>query len=184
MYRFRTYSIYDATVEEWTSILKLAQKWDFIEVKAMAIRELEKHKIPALQKIVLYQKYEVDRKHLQEAFTELTVRDEPITIEEGRELGLETVLQLARAREIARIPVFGGGKRRPPVNIPAVEMDALIRDIFQARSTGRGTPTAGRDSSQTLGTQTNGQIPSQSNLPQQGRSSTGLLDDFFDTVLT
>ncbi|KAI0251743.1 hypothetical protein BJV78DRAFT_1080343, partial [Lactifluus subvellereus] len=96
------HSFRDVNIEEWTSILKLSHQWDFVEVKALAIRELESLQVPALQKIVIYQKYAVDRKHLQAAFTALVVRDEPITVEESRELGLETVIQLARAREIAR----------------------------------------------------------------------------------
>ena len=154
-----------------------------MEVKALAIRELENLQIPALQKIVIYQKYAVDRKHLQAAFTALAVRDEPITLEEGREVGLETALQLAHAREAARSPVFGGkrsGNPRSPVNIAGVELDALVREIFQlpppdgAPSTsqtpaGRGTPIGGRDSPQ-LSTQTSWSGFS-SNLPQ-GRLKT------------
>jgi hypothetical protein len=146
--------LYDATVEEWTSILKLAHQWDFIEVKALAIRELENLRIPPLQKIVLYQKYAIDRNLLQPALTALTMRDEPITIEEGRELSLETALELAKAREIARAPVFNGrksGNPRSPVNLAGGELDSLIKDIFRLpssgpepsasqTSTGRGTP--------------------------------------------
>jgi hypothetical protein len=154
-------------------------------VKALAIRELEKHQIPAIQKTVIYQKYAVDRSHLLSAFTALVMRDEPITIDEGQELGLETALRLACARETARIPGFGGkrsGNLRSPLNIASVEVDALIRDIFQlpppdvasstpqAPTTGRGTPTGGRDSHQT-----NWPGPSPLNQPQ-GELSTGVLD--------
>jgi len=173
------YSIYDATTEEWTSILKLSHQWDLIEVKALAIRELENLQIPALQKIVIYQKYAVDRKYLQAAFTALAVRDEPITIEEGRELGLETALQVARAREAARAPVFSGkrsGNPRSPVNIAGAELDALMRETFQLSPpdgasstsqapTGRGTPIGDRDSPQ-LSTQTSWSGFSSLNLPQ------------------
>ncbi|KAI9465149.1 hypothetical protein BJY52DRAFT_666785 [Lactarius psammicola] len=167
------YSLYDASIEEWTSILRLAHIWDFTEVKELAIRGLEGHQIPALQKIVLYQTYKVDRNRLQTAYTALTVRDEPITIEEGRELGLETALQLARAREVARAPVFGGGRRvgnpRSPVNLAGVELHTIINDIFQLSSpdassehatqipTGSETPTnaSTRDTSQGGSGQTN-----------------------------
>ena len=123
-------------------------------MKALAIRELETLQIPPLSKIVLYQKYAIDRKLLQPALTALTMRDEPLTIEEGRDLSLETALELARAREIARAPVFNPKKSGPrsPVNLAGVELDALIKDIFHLpssiepessasqTSTGRGTP--------------------------------------------
>lgn len=145
-------------IEEWTSILKLAYQWDFTEVKALAIRGLENLRIPALQKILIYQKYAVDRRHLQAAFTALVVRDEPMTVEESRELGLETMIQLARAREIARTPLLGG-ERSAAVNIAGDELDALVREVFQLSppdmassmqtpSTGRGTPAEGRVSPQ------------------------------------
>ncbi|KAI0300453.1 hypothetical protein B0F90DRAFT_1846470 [Multifurca ochricompacta] len=71
------YSLYEATVEEWTSILRLAHQWDFIEVKALALRELEQLAIPALQKIVIYHSHAIDRNLLQAAYTALTIRDEP-----------------------------------------------------------------------------------------------------------
>ena len=154
----RKYSLYDATVEEWTSILKLAHNWDFIGVKELALRELEQLVIPPLQKIVIYHSYGIDRRLLQAAYTAFAIRDEPITIEEGQELGLETALQLARAREFARAPASGGKKikdARSPVNVAGAELDALIRDMFrlslpdqesqsqQQKPNGRGTKTGG-----------------------------------------
>jgi hypothetical protein len=142
--------------------LKLAHEWDFVEVKALAVRELQNITIPPLQKIVTYQKYEIDRNLLTPALTALTIRDEPITIEEGRELSLETALLLARAREIARSPVFSGkksGNPRSPVALAGVELDAVIKDVFALppspasssppqAPTGRGTPVGGRDTPQ------------------------------------
>jgi hypothetical protein len=113
--------------------LKLAHEWDFVEVKALAVRELQNITIPPLQKIVTYQKYAIDRNLLTPALTALTIRDEPITIEEGRELSLETALLLAKAREMARSPVFSGkksGNPRSPVALAGVELDAVIKDVF------------------------------------------------------
>ncbi|KAF8483647.1 hypothetical protein DFH94DRAFT_690122 [Russula ochroleuca] len=170
------YSLYDATLEEWTSILKLAHQWGFSEVKALAVRELENLGVPPLQKIVLYQTYAIDRKLLKPALTALTMRDEPLSIEEGRELSLETALELAKAREIARAPVFTNkkaGNPRSPVNLAGVELDALIKDVFHLpssivpepltsqTSTGRDTPqpntqTGGGSNSHQSTTHTNG----------------------------
>jgi hypothetical protein len=100
------------------------------------------------------------------------VRDEPISIEEGRVLGLETALRLAHAREIARAPPSSGkksGTPRSPINLAGSELDALINRLFNLSlsdaaserpptpqtPTGRGTPTGGRHTPQ-LGIHTNG----------------------------
>jgi hypothetical protein len=180
----RKYSLYDATVDEWTSILKLAHQWDFLGVKDLALRELEQLKIPPLQKIVIYHSYAVDRRLLQAAYTAFAVRDDPITLEEGQELGLETALHLARAREVVRAPATASMKikdARSPVNLAGAELDELIRDIFrlpvpdrnlkcqvpQGKPTGRGTAaTGGRTES---GTQPNGTGSSDANSVQGGR---------------
>ncbi|KAH9067766.1 hypothetical protein EDB87DRAFT_1800610 [Lactarius vividus] len=166
-----THSIYEASVEEWTSILKLAHQWNFVEAKTLALRGLEQLEIPALQKILIYRAHDIDQHLLQEAYAALILRDEPVSIEEGRELGLGTTLRLAHAREIARAPV----------NLAGVELDALIQDLFQLSApirvyehpstlqtpTGRGTPTGGRNTPQ-LGIQTNGTGHSISNSHRGG----------------
>jgi hypothetical protein len=168
----RKYSIYEASVDEWSSILKLAHQWDFNEVKAFALRELEQLEMPALQKIILYHTHDIDRSLLRASYTALTVRDEHISIEEGMVLGLETALRLAHAREIARAPVFNGKKSGTPrshINLGDSELDTLIKRLFnlpQSDSiterpptpqtpTGRGTPTGGRNTPQ-IAIQTNG----------------------------
>ena len=157
---FRKYSIYEADVEEWSSILKLAHQWDFLEVKDFALRELEQLEMPALDKIILYHTHDIDRNLLQAAYTALTVRDESITIDEGYQLGLETALRLAHAREIARAPGRRAGAARSPINITGPELDTLINRLFNLSLpdasnatterpvtpqtptvTGRGTPT-------------------------------------------
>ncbi|KAI9465150.1 hypothetical protein BJY52DRAFT_1245372 [Lactarius psammicola] len=131
-----------------------------------------------LDKIVMYHSYAVDRSLLQVAYTALTVRAEPITIEEGRELGLETALQLARARELAR---SSGKKLQSPVKLVEAELEVLIKDLFQlptpdGSSGGRtplpkpteGTTSAGDSDEPQSGTQTNSN-------PLQGRCAQPLV---------
>jgi hypothetical protein len=126
--------------------LKLAHQWDFIEARALAIRELENLPIPPLPKIVLYQKYAIDRNLLKHALTALTIRDDPLTIEEGREIGLETALGLAKAREIARAPKKSGNPRSP-TNLAGVELDVVIKDIFHLSSSTGPDPSTSSQSS-------------------------------------
>jgi len=145
IHHHRKYSLYDADAEVWTSILKLAHQWTFREMKELAVRELQAHSIAPLQRVVLYQKYEVNRDLLRPAFIALTTRDEPIEIDEGRELGLETALRLAKAREKARVPVFAGkksGNPRLPVALMGGELDALIKDVFDLTTSAEPSTTA------------------------------------------
>jgi hypothetical protein len=171
----RKYSRYDASIGEWTSILKLAHRWDFTEVKELARRGLDSLDIPAIQKIVLYQTYDVDRSHLQEAYIAVTVRDEPIKMDEGRELGLETVLRLAYTREIARAPSFSK-KARSPVNLAGADLQVLISRAFQLPAAGAasggttqmppsGSSTNAQDTTQAQNAQTNPGSSSSTPLP-------------------
>ena len=101
----------------------------------MAVRKLQVLSIDPIQRIILYRKHEVHRVHLQGAFTELTIRDKPINADEGRELGLEIVVQLADARERARAPLYpssspGNGHPRSPVTHTGAQLVDMIKDAF------------------------------------------------------
>ncbi|KAH9915391.1 uncharacterized protein B0H18DRAFT_96695 [Fomitopsis serialis] len=126
------YSIYDATVEDWSAILKLAFDWRFAEVKKLCVRELEKFEIPALRKIELYQAYELDKKLLIPSYIAMCMRPEPLSIKEGRQLGLETALLLATARESARGRPSGspGQLCSSPVTAGGEDMVSIIKDVF------------------------------------------------------
>ncbi|KZT21101.1 hypothetical protein NEOLEDRAFT_1074112 [Neolentinus lepideus HHB14362 ss-1] len=125
------YSLYNASIEEWTSILKLAYLWRFSEVKKLAVRELEKQGIAPVPKIALYNKYDVDRALLLPSYSALTTRDEPISMVEGLDLGLETCLLLARARELARSSK--GVRASSPVTIEEMEVEGLLKDVFSLK---------------------------------------------------
>ncbi|THH17459.1 hypothetical protein EUX98_g9129 [Antrodiella citrinella] len=125
------YSIYDAMVEDWSAILKLSYEWRFAEVKQLACRELEKFTIDPVQKIWLYQCYDVDRKLLVPSYSALTIRVKPLSIDEGRLLGMETALLLAEAREYARGPTTPSGARSPSsANLEQDEMSTIIAGLF------------------------------------------------------
>lgn len=96
--------------------------------------------MPAVEKAVLAQKYDVGRGWLEEAYTILGSRVEPISIEDGYRLGLENAVRLSHARERireARRQAKESGEESPlddsdpksPVEYRASELD-VVREIF------------------------------------------------------
>ena len=125
------YSIYNASVEDWTVILRLAHKWSFHEVKDLAVRELERLDSPDIDRIVAYHDCEVDRNLLIPRYAALCHRERPLELEEGMRLGLETTLMIARAREFARGSLTPSGARSPTAaSLARDEMITLIRELF------------------------------------------------------
>ena len=62
--------------------------------------------VPDIQRIILYTRYDVERSLVEPALLALVKREEPLSIDEGVELGLNLPLRMAfgivRAREMAR----------------------------------------------------------------------------------
>jgi hypothetical protein len=104
-------------------ILALAQRWAFKEIEQLCIRELEKLPIAPIEKIQIYQAFHIDRTFLAESFAILTIRPEPLNLEEGHKLGIETSLQIAQAREASR-----GLNSNRQVN--DTELRAVIQTVF------------------------------------------------------
>jgi len=130
MPRSSQYSIYTTSVENWTKILALAQRWGFQEVEQLCIRELEKILIPPITKIQIYQEFKIDRSRLLSSFSELTTRPDPLDFEESRKVGLETALQIARARELSR----GSHARPSAVQLQESDLHSAIRNAFGLES--------------------------------------------------
>ncbi|KAH9966275.1 hypothetical protein BJV74DRAFT_286093 [Russula compacta] len=122
------YSIYTATVDKWIEILALAQRWQFKEVEQLCIRELEKLSIPPVEKIKIYQDFKLDTTLLLVSFAQLTVRAEPLSLEEGQKLGIDTTLRIARARELAR--GTNSGTRPSAVQVQGTELGSLVQNVF------------------------------------------------------
>ncbi|KAF4563170.1 hypothetical protein EYR40_007117 [Pleurotus pulmonarius] len=125
------YSLYKTDVDSWTSILDLAFRWQFPEVRKLCVRELEKLEMSDVERIHVYQKYEVDRNLLISRYAALCEREEPLSVAEGMRLGMETALTIARAREIARSKPLDGGLRSPTkANVPVATLQDIIKSIF------------------------------------------------------
>lgn len=127
----REYSIYNAPLDKWKRILTLAQQWGFVQVERLCVRELEKLSIPPVEKIQLYQDFKIDANLLHGSYVALTIRSEPLDVDEGNKLGLSTSLNIARARELARAPdgttdLFGSATAQ----LQESEVQSVVRNIF------------------------------------------------------
>ncbi|KAJ3811355.1 hypothetical protein EV368DRAFT_73606 [Lentinula lateritia] len=126
------YSLYKARVEDWVAIMELAHRWGFHEVMKLATREIEKLEMPDIDRIVAYHKFELDRSLLLHRYAALTAREDPLNLEEGMALGMDTTLKIFRAREIARATPAADGSRSPTsATLPDDEMQGLIVDLFE-----------------------------------------------------
>jgi hypothetical protein len=115
-------------VGNWVKILAVAQMWGFNEVKQLCVRELEKLSIPPVEKIHIYQGSQLDRSLLLESFESLTIRPDPLNFDEAQKLGLETTLQIARARELSR--GTNAGTKPAAVQLHGYELRSAISDVF------------------------------------------------------
>lgn len=118
---------HDATADVWSSVLRVAHKWGFDKVKALAVRELEKTQMMPVDKAVLARDCEVGNDWLVTAYAELGARESPLTREEGQRLGLDAVIQLAEVRERIR-------DRRSCAHLPLADPIPLASSRFECPS--------------------------------------------------
>lgn len=88
------------------------------------MHELQKKsddELDALSRIELYNSYGVDRRELESAYRTLVARAEPLTLEEGERIGLETAIAIASARELVR---------SAKVTVPKKRSGAIIGEMM------------------------------------------------------
>lgn len=88
---------------------------------------MEKQTIPALEKISIYHRYEVNRELLFQSYMDLCLREEPLTYAEAEDLGLETWLMISTVRETIR---RGDGSASPTANRSSHEVERVIGRVF------------------------------------------------------
>ena len=88
------------TVDEWMSVLKLSDMWQFPKMRSKAIdaTETQIQNSGAVDMILLAKKYRISR-WLIKGYETLTRRPEHITADERERLGLDTFLRLVDVRE-------------------------------------------------------------------------------------
>jgi len=84
--------------------------------------------IPSVEKIHIYQAFRLDRSLLAESFVDLTIRPDPLNLEEAQKLGIETTLQIARARELSR--GSNSGTRPSNIRLNESELRSVIQNAF------------------------------------------------------
>ena len=96
------YSIYRATVPEWTAILKIACVHDFPGIKDFALQGLEGCDIPIANRIKLYQQYDAGSRYINPLYVKFCLREDGPTDEETDVMGTKVSLIVYRARERLR----------------------------------------------------------------------------------
>ncbi|KAF4620854.1 hypothetical protein D9613_001055 [Agrocybe pediades] len=155
------YSPYDADVPTWSTILSLATRWEFPNIHDLCVRELEKLPMTDVQRIKLYQENRVDRNVLIPRYAALCQRPEPLTMEEGMELGMQTFAMIAAGRERvrwnARLPNGAMSPVSPPVDAKTEEIEEVVRTLFaipppQSSGAGAAATSSGALQSTATGT--------------------------------
>ncbi|KAL1662388.1 hypothetical protein GGF50DRAFT_59095 [Schizophyllum commune] len=86
------------TVDEWTSVLRLATKWSIRSLRDLAIEEIEPKASP-FDKVCVAREFDQGQNWLVPAFVDICSRSESLTRAEAERLGLPTVVEVSRIRE-------------------------------------------------------------------------------------
>lgn len=113
-----------ATQHDWKTILRIAAKWGFSEVRELAVRHLENTDIDLVNRIKLYKEHGVAQKHLFPLYVRLVERQELIRLDEAQILGMETLVMICSVRERIRAPVT----KEQPLHSP-IRRDVKPKDI-------------------------------------------------------
>ncbi|KAI5890049.1 uncharacterized protein SCHCODRAFT_01049409, partial [Schizophyllum commune H4-8] len=86
------------TVDEWTSVLRLAVKWSIPNLRARALREIEPRASP-VEKVVIGREFALGEAWLLPAFVAICGARECLGYVDAARLGLRTVVEIGRIRE-------------------------------------------------------------------------------------
>ncbi|KAI4518820.1 hypothetical protein K525DRAFT_207554 [Schizophyllum commune Loenen D] len=86
------------TVDEWTSVLRLAVKWSIPNLRARALREIEPRASP-VEKVVIGREFALGKAWLLPAFVAICGARECLGYADAARLGLRTVVEIGRIRE-------------------------------------------------------------------------------------
>ncbi|KAG1741726.1 hypothetical protein EDB19DRAFT_1850935 [Suillus lakei] len=117
--------------DHWLTILELSTTWQFPEMKKLAVDQLQNLDIEPIEKITTYDKYHIDKSLLLPAYKLLCKRAGRMSIEEGEQLKLHTVLGIQEARERAIRSAAEGGCLSPTsADAGDEELERILIDVF------------------------------------------------------
>ncbi|KAL1711963.1 hypothetical protein EV715DRAFT_214566 [Schizophyllum commune] len=90
------------TVDEWTSVLRLATRWSIESLCDLAIEEIKPMASP-FDKVTIAREFDLGPGWLLPAFADICQRPNWLNREEAERLGLPTVVEVGRIREEARM---------------------------------------------------------------------------------
>ncbi|SJK97982.1 uncharacterized protein ARMOST_01238 [Armillaria ostoyae] len=126
-----TPSVYDASTDVWITILRTACKWLFPEVKALAIKELERKTVTLIDPVVLYENYRDDPSVLALLYAKLCSRGQPPTMEQSMCLGIETTVRIFHARERLRSSSIDRLMSPLPDGVDLADVIQVIDEIWE-----------------------------------------------------
>ncbi|KIJ66000.1 hypothetical protein HYDPIDRAFT_27204 [Hydnomerulius pinastri MD-312] len=125
----------------WLTILQLATRWIFPEIRKLAVRQLEKLLLPPVEKIEIYKGYNIDNDLLLPSYIALCKSPTLPSPADGDRLKMDTVLKLACARERAQRSAAESGCRSPTSAAADDEvLKAIIGELFDLSPQFGGKP--------------------------------------------
>ncbi|KDQ19433.1 hypothetical protein BOTBODRAFT_439314 [Botryobasidium botryosum FD-172 SS1] len=129
---------YPISTSKWSAILRMAHLWQFYDLKNFSFQRLELLPIHPVDKIVLYRECGLSHM-LRAAYAELCARDQPISLNEGLLLGMETVTNIFKIRESVFRQQWSFRTEISPEELEHWR-DALILDLFPSVAAGPPVP--------------------------------------------
>ncbi|KAI1782883.1 hypothetical protein LXA43DRAFT_1068179 [Ganoderma leucocontextum] len=97
IYPSSTVESFDA--KDWLSVLEQSRAWGCDRISAVAVAELQNFTLADAVKIAAWKEFGLDETELAPCYHALGARINPITLDEGRILGLDMTVQLAAWRD-------------------------------------------------------------------------------------
>jgi hypothetical protein len=99
-------------------------------VRDLAVRQLQKLDMKPVERIVTYDKYNLDKSLLLPAYT-LLCKQPSRSVEDGKRLGMPTVLKINEARECAqRLAAEQGCPSPTSADAEDQELVEILKDVF------------------------------------------------------
>ena len=116
-------------LDVWIAILSISTRYHMKDVRAHSIDQINNFvpRIDPIRQVVLARKCDVPD-WLSRAYTTLCQRNEPISAEEGMELGLKTMAQLSTIRERLRDTFIRNRLGSTTYNI--AEVERAVNNVF------------------------------------------------------